>query len=113
MPTFRYRKQVVVGDDEEVILEIKLPDAGSTSYHFIDVPGPIDRERTGEVDEIIGTGSELKAERTVIHSSPINVNPNMDDIRQEIYINGVQIVDHINLKNVDQTPLVITTIVFI
>lgn len=113
MPLFRYPRTQAVADDETVILKIVLPDPGSASHHIIDLPGPDDLEGDGDIEIALGTGAELKVERTIIFSNPVNVSPHVTEVRIQYFLNDKLIVDHSNKKSVDVSPQLKVTLKFV
>jgi hypothetical protein len=112
MPLFRYPHTEIVADNETVILKIVLPDPGSASHHIIDLPGPDDVEGDGDIEVTLGTGAQLKAERTIVFSNPVNVSPHATEVRIRYFLNDKLIVDHSNQKSVDVSPQLKVTLKF-
>lgn len=113
MPLFKYPHTEVVSDNETVVLKILLPDPGSVSHHIIDLPGPDDLEGDGAIEIPLGTGAQLKIERTIIFSNPVNVSPHVTEVRIQYFLNNKLIVDHSNKKSVDVSPQLKVTLNFI
>jgi hypothetical protein len=112
MPIYRYKHRRPVKDQEEVILKIQLLDQGSAASHLIDIPGPNDNDALNSCTVVLGRGRDLKKERTLIFSSPVNVDPNVNDIQLEFYLNDEMIQHHTNPKTVDVSPQIIMTLNF-
>jgi hypothetical protein len=112
MPIFRYRKNIQVQDEEDIILKIKLIDPGSAAHHLIDIPGPNDKDAINACTVKLGQGIDLKKERTLIFSSPVNIDPNTNEIQLDYYINDSLIQHHSNSKTVDVSPQIILTLNF-
>lgn len=104
MPIYKYNVTIPVNGD--VILEINLPDAGSTAHHVIDVTGNDDFEGDDNFNKKIGSSEDLKKERTVIITQAANVDPENKSVRVNYKINGVLIVEHSNLKSEEANPMI-------
>ncbi|MCK6639438.1 MAG: hypothetical protein L6Q81_05080 [Bacteroidia bacterium] len=113
MPIYRYRREIKVADGDQVRLRIEFPDNATAAPHIIDLPGTDDRDRTNEVNEMLGSGATLKTERTIINSKPFNFDKNNPYVRVNYYINEKLEVAHTNPKNEDNSPLVIVTFNFV
>lgn len=113
MAIFPYKKNYAVSDDAVVKLKIKFPDAGTAGYHSIDIPGPDDKEAYNECEIPLGTGKQLKKERTIIFSKVSNMNINVETVRINYFLNDVLILEHTNTKQIDYSPMIKLTINFI
>jgi hypothetical protein len=112
MAIYSYEKKLTVSSSEEISLKIELPDQGSTSHHIIDIPGPQFFSRVDSVTQQLGKGEDLKEERTLVISTPINVDPDNDTIRIKYSINDEEILNVERPKAGDLSPVVKLSIYF-
>jgi hypothetical protein len=106
MSVTSYNSTVAVGDGENVNFKATFKDSGSAAYHVCDLPGPHDKEGYNEDVIYLGTGSQLKSQRTVVFSKPTNINSAVDSINVEYTINGTVVASHSSKKSNDLSPLV-------
>ena len=103
---------IQVEDDEDVIVEVIFPDAGTTGSTFINIPGVFKQPIANAGSVCIGKGSELKRHSGIITSNLTNVEPRIDKIRETIKVAGETVVQHENLKSDDLAPSIKVTIIF-
>ena len=105
---------ITVGDDDDVYVEVIFPDEGTTGTTNINIPGQDSKGLRNAGRVLIGKGKTLKGEdQTMITSSPYNIEPRIDKIRENIPVAGVQVVAHENLKSADTTPQIEVCITFV
>jgi hypothetical protein len=104
MPVFKYEKTIRVGNNDDVVLTVRFPDAGTTAVHNIDIPGPNDIDKVNEFTQPLGKGAGLKVERTIVFTKAANLDANVANVRVEYLVNGKLEQSHSNTKDEDPSP---------
>lgn len=112
MPLYKYDHTVSVTDEQPVYLKVKLPDSGSTAHHIVDLPGPNDTEAINDFQTYLGTGAELKKERTIIFTKAANISSTTADVKVNYYINDELLEPHSNPKTEDPSPQIKLKLIF-
>jgi hypothetical protein len=112
MPIYRYSKTISLKKDETATLHVIFEEQGIAAHHLIDLPGPNDKQALDQCSVDIGTLQTLEAERTLIFTKAISINPNATEIPITYKINNKTIVKHTNPKTEDPSPQIIVTLRF-
>jgi hypothetical protein len=110
---YRYRNLThPLADNEEAHFTVKFISDGNTGPTNINVPGPDDKVIEDEGTVSLGTGNQLRSEKTVSVSVIANPVPTEDEIRIQYLINGDLLVEHVNAKAEEERPIIILYIDF-
>jgi len=112
---FPYEVTINLPDDENVIISVEYPDEGTTTGHtFINIPGDNDKEIFNAGTADIGKAAPLKKPPpTIITSTPVNLEPHIENIRENIYINDKLIVEHNQPKSISKDQQLLVLIHFV
>jgi hypothetical protein len=112
MAVYRYQDEVTLKANELAQLQVALTQAGIAAHHFIDLPGPNDKQGLDECLIDLGKINNLSKERTLVISKAVSVNPNDDEIGITYSVNGKIVANHSNSKADDPTPMIVLTLNF-
>ncbi len=111
--TFRYKNlEYQVADNEQVTFTVDFISNVNMSYTLIDIPGNSDPDIDDEGSAVLGTGSALRSEKTIIVCDVDNIAPQEDEIKINFLINGEVIVEHSNPKSLEPRPIIVLKIKF-
>lgn len=111
--TYRYKNLThALADDEEANFTIKFISDGNMGQTVINVPGDNDPEIEDEGTVLLGTGEDLRGEKTVSFSTIQNPVPEEDTISIEYSINDTVLVEHENDKQESENPFIVLVIEF-
>lgn len=103
---YLYESSIIADNDEEVKIRVEFPGTGTTGYTLIRTYPGNDKNLLNEGEAVLGKGGELKEKGARISVSPVNIAPNEDLIRVDVYANGGKIASHSNPKSECSEPLI-------
>lgn len=111
--TYRYKNlEYAVADYTQVVFSVEFISNGNTGQTGVNVPGPNDKDISNSGSAIIGTGAELRGEKTICISDVANLIPEEDEIVIHYKLNGDIIQIHRNDKMEEERPIIILIINF-
>lgn len=114
MTTYRYKNlEYKIAKNDNVNFSVVFISDGNTGPTRINIPGPNDTLIKNADTKIIGKGSDLYSDITIIVSDIANLVPEVDEIKIQYKINGKLLIEHKNKKSEEEMPLIILLIKFI
>jgi hypothetical protein len=111
--TYRYKNlKYAVADDTQVVFSVEFISNGNTGQTGVNVPGPNDKDIVNSGSSMIGTGADLRSEKTICVSDVANLIPQEDEIVIHYKLNGDIIQIHSNPKSEEERPIIVLTIKF-
>ena len=99
-------------DDKDICVEVTYPDAGTTGNTFINIPNGDNKEIEDAGCVTIGKAKTLRGDFTIITSTPVNLEPRIDKIRETIKVAGEVVADYDKLKSEDTGPQIVVCVKF-
>lgn len=111
--TYRYKNlSVPVADNEDVTFTVDFISDVNTSYTLVDIPGNSDPEIDDEGSALLGKGSTLRSEKTIVVCDVDNLANQEDRITINFLVNGEVIVPFDKPKSEEPRPIIVLKIKF-
>ncbi|MBI9035874.1 MAG: hypothetical protein JEZ03_15540 [Bacteroidales bacterium] len=99
-----YEEDVQLADNQEVIVRVELPGAGTICQTIVTIQGDGLIKIKDEGLAIIGDSTKLKNKMLYITSNPSNLAAEVTKIRENIFVNDKLIIQHQNDKAEEKDP---------
>ena len=111
--TYRYKNlEYAVADDVQVVFSVEFISDGNKGQTAVNVPGPNDKDIANSGSAMIGTGADLRIEKTICVTDVANLIPEEDEIVIHYKLNGDIIQIHSNAKTEEERPIIVLIIKF-